>query len=219
MLSRVLIVGPKPVTFQNKLIPCYRRDHSTLPWGNIGFSITCRWKEKKVSYWPQGNLSCGNQWLGCKHQNFLPLSSVPLNCRCCICCNKMSDPHFPFIASLLFFPEIIWRSDKNVFARRKITRNYLEIWQQSGDLWEGTYLEIWQQQKSSRNYLEIWQKSGDLTITKSSRHYLKIWQKCIHSKSERVCGFWFSVSTNLRKECLNLNDKILRQKCVNQSKV
>ena len=41
----------------------------------------------------------------------------------------------------------------------------------------------------------------------------------IHSKSERVCGFWFSVSTNLQKKSVNLNDKITRQKCVNQWKV
>jgi len=41
----------------------------------------------------------------------------------------------------------------------------------------------------------------------------------IHSKSKKVCGFYFSVSKNLRKKCVNRDDKILRQKCVNQSNV
>ena len=41
----------------------------------------------------------------------------------------------------------------------------------------------------------------------------------IHSKSKKVCGFHFSVSKNLRKKCVNRDDKISRQKCVNQSKV
>ena len=38
----------------------------------------------------------------------------------------------------------------------------------------------------------------------------------IHSKSETVCGVCFSVTKNLRKKCVNLNIKILLQKCVNQ---
>ena len=38
----------------------------------------------------------------------------------------------------------------------------------------------------------------------------------IHSKSEKVCGFYFSVSKNLRKKCVNRCDKISRQMCVNQ---
>ena len=43
--------------------------------------------------------------------------------------------------------------------------------------------------------------------------------KLIHSKSKKVCGFHFSVSKNLRIKCVNSNNKISRQKCVNQSKV
>ena len=38
----------------------------------------------------------------------------------------------------------------------------------------------------------------------------------IHSKSGKVCGVCFSVTKNLRKNCVNLDIKILRQKCVNQ---
>ena len=41
----------------------------------------------------------------------------------------------------------------------------------------------------------------------------------IHSKSKKVYGFHLSVSKNLRKKCVNHDDKISRQKCVNQSKV
>ena len=37
----------------------------------------------------------------------------------------------------------------------------------------------------------------------------------IHSKSEQVCGFYFSVSKNVRKKCINSDGKISRQKCVN----
>ena len=37
----------------------------------------------------------------------------------------------------------------------------------------------------------------------------------IHSKSEKVCGFYFSVSKNLREKCINSDGKISRQKCVN----
>ena len=41
----------------------------------------------------------------------------------------------------------------------------------------------------------------------------------IHSKRAKICGFHFSVSKNLRKKCVNRDDKISRQKCINQSKV
>ena len=37
----------------------------------------------------------------------------------------------------------------------------------------------------------------------------------ILSKSGKVCGVCFSVSQHLRKKCVNLNDNILRQRCVN----
>ena len=42
-----------------------------------------------------------------------------------------------------------------------------------------------------------------------------LWLYSIHSKSEHVCGFYFSVSKNLRKKCVNSDGKISRQKCVN----
>ena len=42
---------------------------------------------------------------------------------------------------------------------------------------------------------------------------------CIHSKSNKVCGFCFSVSTNVRKKCANRDNNISRQKWVKQSKV
>ena len=38
---------------------------------------------------------------------------------------------------------------------------------------------------------------------------------CIHSKSGKVCGVCFSVSQHLQKKCVNLNNNILRQRCVN----
>ena len=38
----------------------------------------------------------------------------------------------------------------------------------------------------------------------------------IHSKSAKVCGVCFSVTKNLQKKTVNLDIKILRQKCVNQ---
>ena len=36
----------------------------------------------------------------------------------------------------------------------------------------------------------------------------------IHSKSTKICGFFFSASKNLRKKCVNRDNKILWQKCV-----
>ena len=46
--------------------------------------------------------------------------------------------------------------------------------------------------------------------------YVHVWLTCIHSKSEKVCRFYFSVWKSAEK-CVNCNDNILRQKCVNQS--
>ena len=44
-------------------------------------------------------------------------------------------------------------------------------------------------------------------------HYLGVGG--IHSKSGKVCGVCFSVSQHLRKRCVNLDDNILPQRCVN----
>ena len=49
--------------------------------------------------------------------------------------------------------------------------------------------------------------------------FLKLNTFHIHSKNEKICGFCFTVSTNLRKKCVNRDDIISRQKCVNQSNV
>ena len=45
---------------------------------------------------------------------------------------------------------------------------------------------------------------------------LMIWIRIIHSKSAKISGFCFSVSKNLRKKCVNRDNKIPRQQCVNQ---
>ena len=38
---------------------------------------------------------------------------------------------------------------------------------------------------------------------------------CIHIKSEKVCEVCFSATKKLREKCVNLDIKILQQKCVN----
>ena len=43
--------------------------------------------------------------------------------------------------------------------------------------------------------------------------WIRSWR--IHSKSGKVCGVCFSVSQHLQKKCVNLNNNILRQRCVN----
>ena len=44
---------------------------------------------------------------------------------------------------------------------------------------------------------------------------LTLHKSCIHSKSEKVCEVWFSATKKLREKCVNLDIKILQQKCVN----
>ena len=55
-------------------------------------------------------------------------------------------------------------------------------------------------------------------ITKEVAFYEKVGElkDTIHSKSEKVCGVWFSVTQNLRKKYVNHDIKISRQKYVNQ---
>ena len=43
--------------------------------------------------------------------------------------------------------------------------------------------------------------------------------KCIHPKSEKIGGDYLSAQKNWRKNCVNLDDKILRQKGVNHQNV
>ena len=59
---------------------------------------------------------------------------------------------------------------------------------------------------------EVFRKSPCCSTFEALR---KIYIKIIHSKSEKVCGVCSPVQNILRKKCVNLNNEISRQKCVN----
>ena len=71
-------------------------------------------------------------------------------------------------------------------------------------------IQNWKHMKQMLNP-PVW---GDVGVKKWSP-FLDFGTQSIHSKSEKVCGFYFSVSKNLRKKCVNSYVKISRQKCVN----
>ena len=77
-------------------------------------------------------------------------------------------------------------------------------------------------QHSSTQTQSNWTQLPQHVTVRASRTSLS--GATIHSKSGKVCGFCFSVSTNLqkkgkRKKCVNRDNKISWQKCVNQSNV
>ena len=61
---------------------------------------------------------------------------------------------------------------------------------------------------------QIWWGALTGDISESSKFCIQE-IPAIHSKSEKVSGVCFSVTKKLRKKCINLDIKILRQKCVN----
>ena len=48
---------------------------------------------------------------------------------------------------------------------------------------------------------------------------MEVAAKTIHPKSGKNGGDYLSAQKNWRKKCINLDDKILRQKCVNHQNV
>ena len=79
-------------------------------------------------------------------------------------------------------------------------------------------------QRHTSNTTQNWENTEifiSIPISASSPDDCMIGERGGHTfeKCEKVCGFYFSVSKNLREKCVNRDDKISRQMCVNQWKV